>query len=229
MKSADLNVRVQNHQDMHAFIEMAKALGYSAIVTTLETSASYSKSSDIMVHSRLNLQSRKLSSLKNQIANIRGKYDIVAIPLAGVEITNWAAEDPRVDMIVVDPTEKHILRRTTAGLSADHGTILEIPISPLLTCTGIERSRILRVLRDAVSIAVQAKMTIALSSGANLPIHMRSPVSLYHIGMILGLDKEQAKEAVLVTPASILIRNAKRKSSSYLGPGIEIVQEDNEV
>jgi len=223
MKPVDMDVRVQTEQELQPFLKMAETLGYSAILSEFADGTSSNLESPVQVYRRYNLSSRKLSGLKAQLSKIHGKYVIISTPLFEVDTANWAAEDPRVHLITIDVTGKNTLRKTTAGLCAAHGTALEISIAPLLETNGLNRSRIIKILREAVTTAVKADMKVVLSSRATTPLRMRSPMALVHIGMVLGLDKERAKEAILSNPHEILKENLKRQNGIQLRPGLEIV------
>ncbi|MDF1537567.1 MAG: RNase P subunit p30 family protein [Candidatus Thorarchaeota archaeon] len=230
MKSVDMDIRTRTEQELQPFIEMAETLGYSAILSGCTTDAITTRESPVQVYRRHNLKSKKLSELKAQVSKIHGKYALVSAPLLEVDTANWVAEDSRVHLLTVDITGKNILRKTTAGLCASHGTALEVPIASLLDANGLNRSRIIKAIRDCVTTATRANMKVVLSSGANTPVRMRSPVALFHIGMLLGLEENQAKEAILSTPSAILKENLKRLDGTQLRSGLEIIRngEENE-
>ncbi len=202
---------------------MAKSLGYSAVASNLPAETNLPED-NIPIYRRINLESRKLSTLKKQITSARSQYAVVAVPLMGVETANWAAEDTRVDLLMGDFTGNHVLRKTTASMSAKHGTALEVTIAPLLRCNGLDRSRIIRNMHDTITIAIQEGMKIVLSSGANMPIHMRSPVALRHIGILLGLNRHTADNAIGLNPQLLIAQNIERMNGNRIGQGLEIIK-----
>ncbi|MFW9851111.1 MAG: RNase P subunit p30 family protein [Candidatus Thorarchaeota archaeon] len=225
LNAIDLDVRIQSEENLSKFLDMAQNLGYSAIATTLLLDAENTETSPL-VYRRINLDVTKLSSLKKKVVQARAHYHVVAAPIRGVDTTNWAAEDSRIDILTVDPTGKEKLRKTTANISAEHDTALEICIAPLLGCNGLERSKMIRVLHDSISVATRAGMKIVLSSSASFPIQMRAPVALSHIAMTLGMDRKTAADAIQLNPQMILARNIKRMKGNQIGPGIEIIRGD---
>ena len=68
-------------------------------------------------------------------------------------------------------------------------------------------------------------MMIVLTSGANSPIELRSPVAMMHIGILLGMEKHYAERAIDEIPSSIVQRNLKKMEQGYVAEGIEIVKE----
>ncbi|MFW9850729.1 MAG: RNase P subunit p30 family protein [Candidatus Thorarchaeota archaeon] len=225
MIAIDLDVRISIENEIPKFLEMAQALGYSAIGSTIFCE---NKDTELAfpVYTRINLKARKLSALKKQATDARFHCAVVAVPLQGVETTNWAAEDSRIDLLTIDPLGNHSLRKTTANISATNETALEVCIAPLLTSIGLDRSRIIRSFHDSIVVALHAGMKIILTSGADLPIHMRSPVALRHIGMMLGLSRKEADDAILSNPKELVSQNIKRSSGDYIGPGVELLSGD---
>ena len=223
MNAIDLDVRISSVQELPRFLEMAKFLGYSAVASHFPPETDLSED-NIPIYRRVNLESRKLSTLKKQAASARAQYAVVAVPLLGVETANWAAEDAKVDLLMVDFTGKHVLRKTTASMSAKHGTALELSIAPRLGCSGLNRSRIIRNLHDSVTVAIQAGMKIMLSSGADMPIRMRSPVALRNIGMILGLNRRTADNAIGLNQQLLIAQNIERMNGNRIGPGLKIIK-----
>jgi RNase P/RNase MRP subunit p30 len=226
LNAIDLDVRISKEEELPHFLDMAKSLGFSGIASTLSTNNKITDTTPL-IYSRINLETRKLSTLKKHAADARSKYSVIAIPILGVETANWAAEDSRIDILTVDYTGKNVLRKTTASMSANHGTALEICIAPLLGCNGLERSKIIRNIHDSITVATRSGMKIVLSSGATSPIHMRSPVALRHIGMTLGLDRKEANEALLLNPQELITKNRDRIDGNHIGPGIEVIKGDD--
>jgi RNase P/RNase MRP subunit p30 len=165
-----------------------------------------------------------LNSFKKQIANVRKKSMIVAIPLTTIEIANWAAEDKRVDLLTLNPSMKHRFRDSTARLAASSGTCLEIQFAPILNSVGLNRSKIIKAFRESVETATDAGMSVVLSSGAKHPMHMRSAMAMRHIGLLVGMTSKFAETVVCKNPFEILERNQKRFSPEFVGEGVEIFQ-----
>ena len=153
---------------------------------------------------------------------------IVSVPLKSIEITNWAAEDKRVDILTVDPTHENRLRDTTARLASISNTSLEIQIAPLLKSSGLNRSKILKLYRESVSTAMDAGMNVILTSGAIHPMELRSSVAMAHIGILLGMDRAYADNAVSNFPKSIIERNMKKLQPGFVSSGVEILEKGEE-
>jgi ribonuclease P/MRP protein subunit RPP1 len=208
---------------------MSKALGLTQLTLPLSFEQPSLFETEVALVSRITLLSGKLNVLKNKIGRVRKQAVVVAVPVGGVTITNWAAEDERVDLLTLtDPSRENSLRTTTAGLAVDSGTALEIPIRPLLRTSGLTRSKTLKVYREACRTATDAGMSVVISSGATEPIQLRSPRALRCIAHLLGMEDGLAKSAVIETPERIVATNLKRLRAEFVAPGIEVVERGDE-
>ena len=223
MPAIDLNVRVQVQSELNPFIDMAKALGIGGIVVPLSGESPKGFEIDGMsVFTRYDIHSKKVGALKHQINKLRNSYTIIAVALTDIDTANWAASDSRVDLLTLLPTDSE-LRNTTARLASKSDVVLEVPIAPLLGVIGLARSRILKNYIEAVTTANKAGMNVILSSGSSEPIQMRSPWALSHIGTLLGMDIQPAKNAILELSGSIIVENIRRLSDNHVSQGIDII------
>ncbi len=226
MRYVDLCVTIKRQEDIRPYAAMADTLGFSALaVRDLNPKWSVEHPS-VSLYSRLNLRSRRLASLKKETAKLRRNFTVIAMPLVGVETANWAAEDTMVDLLTISSDDKSKLRKTTAGLAADNGTALEISVRPLLESRGLDRSKVIKMMKENLQIAVQSGMDIVLSSDAHSPISMRSPRAMYHVAVALGLEQSIADAAVQETPVAILERNVERLRKTQILPGLTIVGDE---
>jgi RNase P/RNase MRP subunit p30 len=223
MMAMDIGVNITDREEIDLCVRLAQQIGFAGIAVLGEMSEPVTRiTHDFMTYRRIDLRGKGLSSLRDQIDTARKRGLVVAMQLGAIEATNWAAEDPRVDLLTLDPSKEYRLRDTTAHLATSSSTYLEIQIAPLLSSTGLNRSKILKSYREAVITAIDANMGIVLSSGATYPMGLRSPVAMVHIGMLLGLERGAAEQAVIELPARIIERNMKRMGPEYVRAGVEI-------
>jgi len=226
MKYTDLNVIADSEAMLERLVEMGVELGYSSFAMCGTSNKHYQEGERFALHTRTDLKARQLQSLKKEAKKVRDRYMIVAASLNGVDAANWVAEDWMVDVLTLDLSSKEKLRSTTAKLAAKNGTALEIPISSLLMTQGLTRSRTIKIMRDAVSIAQHAGMKIILSSGARNPFQLRSPRAMTHIGIALDLDEITAAASICENPNTIIERSIKRLDENHILPGLEIIGDD---
>ena len=208
---------------------MATSLGLTTLSVPLSLETPSISEKGVTIVTRADLSLGKLSVLKNQINQVRKRAVIISAPIGTINTTNWAAEDDRVDLLTLTELSRgNGLRSTTAGLAAESGTALEIPIRPLLVNTGLARSKILKMYREASRTAYTAGMSVVISSGATEPILLRSPRALQYICHLLGMEEGLAKKAVLEHPDMIVTDNLHRLSSEFVAPGIEVIKRSDE-
>jgi len=222
----DLNVRIPSSEGLDEFEDMAGKLGITGIAPSINLDKPVVVSGKgLVLYSRANLQGKRIGSLRKELGLLRRRAVIVAFPLAGVETSNWAAEDQRVDLRTLgEDNIGSTLKDSTATMAKHSGTALEIQFAAILQSTGLNRSRVLKSFREAARTARDAGMKIVLSSGASHPIHMRSPMAMTYIGFMLGMNRVDSREAVFDTPQRIVERNERKLSSEFVGPGVEIVK-----
>jgi RNase P/RNase MRP subunit p30 len=228
--SVDLGVMVSDITEIESFGVMAENLRISGFaVVGLQTDPIKSITENVMVYSRTILTGKAINSVRKQIDKIRKKWMIVSVPLKSIEVANWAAEDKRVDLLTIDPSLEHRLRDTTAHLASTSNTSLEIQIAPLLKSSGLNRSKILKLYRESVSTAVDAGMNVVLTSGTSHPMGLRSSVAMAHIGILLGMERAYADNAVDEFPRMIVERNMKKLHPSFISSGIEIIKQGEKI
>ncbi len=227
--SIDLGVFVSDITTINSFADMAGKLGLAGVAISSSNHDPYwSLSENLTAYRRVILRGKGINSVRKQINNIRRKSVIVSIDLKSIDITNWAIEDGRIDLLTVESTQENRLRESTARLASASNACLEIQIAPLLKTTGLNRSKILKSYREAVGTAREVGMDVVLTSGATYPMGLRSSVAMAHIGMLLGMDRAYADSSVSTIPMSIIERNMKKLQPEFVGDGIEILQKGEE-
>ena len=208
---------------------MAASLGLTTLAVPLSLEAPSISEKGLTIITRVDLPSGRLNALKNQIKRVRKQAVVISAPVGAIDVTNWAAEDDRVDLLTLaEPSRENGLRSTTAGLAAESGTALEIPIRPLLLNTGLVRSKVLKIYREAYRTAYTAGMSVVISSGATEYILLRSPRAIQCICHLLGMEEGLTKKAVIEAPDRIVMDNLQHLSSEFVSPGIEIIKRSDE-
>jgi RNase P/RNase MRP subunit p30 len=222
----DLNVCTGTQHKLDSFISMAQRLGFTGLATAEALKKPIMRRDDgFLLLQRYDLHRLAKRSMKNQLGKIRNETAIVSAPLGNASMSNWAAEDSRIDLITpIEPYTEHRLKRSTAKLAASTNTALEIPVRPLLKNQGMNRARILKMFRESVNVARSVSMPIVISSYADIPLLMRAPRALQYIGYLLGLMMAETKVCVRENPAHILSTNERKLEKGHLSEGIEILE-----
>ena len=227
--SFDLGVLATDVTEIEAFGEMASKLGLIGFaIVGLQSGQVKKVAENLQICNRVILHGKSINSVRTQIDKTRRKAMIVSMPLGSIDVVNWVAEDKRVDLLTVDPTQDNRLRDTTARLASASNTFLEVQIAPLLKSSGLNRSKILKSYRECVSTAMDAGMGVVLTSGALHPMGLRSSVAMAHTGILLGMNRGYADRAVSSLPWSIIERNMKKLQPGFVSTGVEVLQKGDE-
>jgi RNase P/RNase MRP subunit p30 len=223
--TVDLGVLAKDLSETDLFCEIARELGIAGLaVPNLHSEPVKKTDSGLDIFRRIELHGRTINSLRKQVSKFRRKSLIVSVPLRGIEVANWAADDKRIDLLTLEIANDNRLRDTTAHLASNSGVSLEIQIAPLLKTSGLNRSKVLKSYRESVRTALDGGMGIVLTSGANHPLGLRSPVAMIHLGILLGMTRTEAEWAVNELPLSIITQNLKKLQSGFVGDGVEIIE-----
>ena len=228
--TVDLGVKVSPNS-LDEFAGFAEQIGLNALGVPGEILKKPFQrlESGVLLLGRIDIRGKRLPSLKKTAERVRRKHALVAIRLMrNVEAANWAAEDNRIDLITLNQNTDIRLRSTTSRIAARSDTVLEVQLAPLLHTAGLDRSRLLKVFRENVSIATDAGMKIVVSSGAEEVLNLRSPRAIQYIATLLGIDFDDTLKTVHDNPEAIIKRNLAKLSSSFVAEGVSIVQEGTE-
>lgn len=250
MESADVKSMAREFVDSLSFIpeqklqqhlKVADLLGFSEVwvsnsINTPKTRNSQSPSSSLIrIYKRLDIGLKNepkdvmLSILRKQ----RRNTPIIAITCFTPELTAWAAQDNRVDILKfpVFQTGK-LMTRSIAKLMIKFHKHLEIPLSQLYSLPPYQQIPAFRQIRSALEIAVRKKVPIIISSGSNRADQMRTPRELASLGQILLSSSMIPLDALSSIPQRLINQNLLKITPDYISPGVEripfISQSDEE-
>jgi RNase P/RNase MRP subunit p30 len=172
---------------------------------------------------RLEIDAEKLT--KNQIMNIlrkhRRKYPIIAIKCNNPEITSWAAQDNRVDIISFATNNiSKLFTRSVAKLMVKFSKHLEISLAPLYMTTERTQIPIIRSFKQTLKLSFQKKVPIIVNSGSTSLEQLRPPWELASLAQILSEEKMIPLDSISKIPAQLITQNQKKISKNYLSPGV---------
>lgn len=178
----------------------------------------------IKIFSRADIETKSTVSLKQTLSRIRGNIDIIGVECPNRSLFAFAARDSRVDIIVINPENAKIFRRTAAKLAAKNDTAVEISLSWIISTGGVSRINILNRFRKVVEETVNANAPLLLSSGAIHKYQLRAPRELMALARLLDIDEKEAKRALSDVPKQMILRNVEKRDPNYVTKGIKIVK-----
>lgn len=220
----DLGVMNSDSAEIDPFCRMGRSLDFSGLAVHSNLNRPEKTVEQMKIYRRVDIKGKSIGSIKKQIGQARNTSVILTLEIGAIDRTNWIVEDGRVDLLTINSSSEHSLRVTTARLASEAEIALEIQIAPLLHTSGLNRSKMLKTYREAIETAHDNDMMVVITSGTHIPMGLRSPVAMVHIGMLLGLDKSYAQKAIDDFPSVIVHRNLKKLDPSYVGKGVEIIK-----
>lgn len=137
-------------------------------------------------------------------------YDIIAVQPKCDKTFAQACKDLNVDIITIDVTEKFAMKikRPTLSPATDRGIQFELQYSP-----GIRDATYRQYfISNAQKLIFWCKgKNVILTSGCEKAIEMRGPYDVANLGLLLNLNENQAKDAVMKNCRTVLCHSEGRK------------------
>ncbi len=164
------------------------------------------------------------SKLHSQISRYARKANFVIVQGGSDKLNRSAVETSNVDILslpfgIKDSGLDHVIAKS----AADRGIALEFDVGSLIRYRGGKRVHALSELEQRLMLARKFKVHMVLTSGARSIYDIRGPRELIALASLFGMSKEEAIEAMTLTPTAIL--KTKRKASSYIMDGVELMEE----
>ncbi|MFX1516731.1 MAG: RNase P subunit p30 family protein [Promethearchaeota archaeon] len=216
------------------FLHMAIHLGFTDLWISnpskeeKKQATQFSLDSHLKIHERLDIGSNNESKaqLTSLLSQKRRKIPIVSITCLNPDITAWAAQDNRVDILKfpVFQTGK-LMSRSIAKLMIKFQKCLEIQLCELYSLPERQQIPAIRQIRSAVEIAIRKKVPILLSSGSMRPDQLRSPRELVSLGQMFLENPVSSLDSLSSIPQQILERNLRKIDPNYIAPGVFKISE----
>ena len=234
-KFYDLHLQAQlsDFGSVERMITKAALLGYSGVGVPLPNNVSdvtVSRLRQLCIDSRIDLATRidlvpkSANELLSVLRRYRRRFELIAVSCLSKTVARQAAKDRRVDLISF-PTlnfRNRYFDGAEAELASSALTSFEIDISLLLSATSFERIRLLANLRRETAIASKFSVPVVISSGAKTESLMRKPEDSAALAYLFDMSSAALK-AVSENPFSIVTRNRTKLLSSFVAPGIRVV------
>jgi RNase P/RNase MRP subunit p30 len=202
-------------------INHASELGFDAIGLT---GWYLSENRAIDVISRIDLTPRNQEQLNIQLMNARRIYEIISVICLSKNIARQASKDSRVDIIKF-PKEPNVRKKVwldnhQANLMRDSGSGYEIDVNELLSHEMLTIEHRLRQLNRELHMAIKYDLPIIASSGAPDFKMMREPKAIISLLRLLDMNENGAFQMVSNNPLSMIQKNRKKLSKSYVAQGV---------
>lgn len=171
----------------------------------------------------LGFEARNLDELK-KLKQIRKKYDVLLVRGGDLNLNRKAVETKEVDILTHPELEQKNsgINHIMAKLARKNNVAIEINFRQILQSYKGTRAHILKKMATNVMLCKKYKVPVIICSGGISHLHMKDPLILSSIGTLLGLEMNEAKDAISKTPENIIKMVKKRQGKKWIMPGVEI-------
>ena len=160
----------------------------------------------------------------HKLVERRRMFGILLAQGGNLEMNRLACETPEVD-ILTHPENN----RTDSGLNhvlvkfaAENNVAIEVNFREILLASKRTRNSIMRHVSNNVRLVEKFHAPIILCSGGISHFELRDPRVMISMANQLGLELDEAKDAISEIPENIIKRSKERKSEKWIMPGVKI-------
>jgi len=222
--------------DLRAMIEADLLFGYSQVWIgshQLPHNADISKLIEeypIEIITRLDIDGKVQT--KNQIIPIlrkqRRNTPLIAIKCYDPELTGWAAQDNRIDILSFPINQiGKLFTNSVAKLMIKFEKHLELSLANLYLSPERMQIQVIRQIKQAMNIAKKKKVSLIVNSGSTSVNQLRSPWELISLTQTLTLSEDNQIDSFSKIPFKLVSKNKVKVSSDYIAPGVFKVTENS--
>jgi len=173
----------------------------------------------------IGLEATTLEELKKLI-NIRRDYDLLLVRGTNLNLNRKSVQIKEVDVLTHPEYNRKDsgLNHTMAKLAAKNQVAIEINFREILLSSKNTRSHIMHHIQENVKLCKKYKTPIIISSGAASHWQMKDPKVLMSMGCLLGLELNEAKNALSKTSENIIKMIKERRDKGWIRPGVKVVR-----
>jgi RNase P/RNase MRP subunit p30 len=206
---------------------MLKRLGYS-LAGFVFSSASYGELSDLKkaaagigMDALVGFEAISMRELKFLKKRRKG-FDLLVVRGSDFTLVRKASQTSEVDLLIPQLQMGICLDYVTTRFARDSGVAIGISLDQLLTST--DRARVLANMRESITLAKKYGTELVLTSGARDEWELRDPWCMIGIGVMLGMELKEAKEAVSSTPLRIARLSKQKQAPEWVMPGVRVLR-----
>jgi ribonuclease P/MRP protein subunit RPP1 len=210
------------------FAETADRYGYDGIVVrAVDADPEGMSSAAVDVADAVEVVAPDPQHASGAVGNARTEHTVVCVRGGTDALNRFAVEQPRVDVL----TRPFV---GSDGRSDDHGDVnhvlvkaardsavlIEVNLGPVLRTNGGRRVRHLERLRRLKRLLDHYDAPYVVSATPESHLQLRAPRELAAVGAEVGLGAEWTRTG-LAAWGDRVARNRRRRSESFIAPGVE--------
>jgi len=172
----------------------------------------------------LGFEARSEKELR-KLVKIRREYDVLLVRGYDLDLNRIAVETPEVDILThpelgrKDSGFNHIMAKE----AAKNNVAIEVNFRNILLSNKGTRALILQNIERNLKLCRKFKTPIIICSGAISHWQLKDPKVLISMGVLLGLEINEAKLSLSKIPEKIISQIEERKSEKWIMPGVKEV------
>ena len=170
---------------------------------------------------------------KNQIIPMlrkeRRNTPLIAIKCYDSDLTGWAAQDNRLDILTFPINQiGKLYTNSVAKLMLKFDKHLEVSLANLYWAPEKFQLQAVRQIKQALIIAKKKNVPIIFNSGSTSINQIRSPWEILSLAQTLTTSKESQLDSISILPYNLVSKNLVKISSDYIAPGVFKVTQRSE-
>ncbi|MFB6125717.1 MAG: RNase P subunit p30 family protein [Halolamina sp.] len=167
------------------------------------------------------------NSASGAVGNFRPDCEVLVVAGGSPTLNRFAVESPRVDVLARPMANDGDVNHVVAKAARDNDVAVEVDLGPVLELAGGERVQALQDLRKLREILTYYDAPHVVSANPRSHLELRAPRELVAVGEQLGFDAEWLREG-LARWGEVAERTRRRRSDSFIAPGVERTEHEEE-
>lgn len=159
------------------------------------------------------------------VGHFRREHTVVCVRGGTNRLNRFAVEQPRVDVLTRPMAGSGDVNHVLVKAAKRNGVRIEFDFGPVLRANGGARVQALSDLRKLRELVDAYDAPFVVSARADSHLALRAPRELGAVGAQAGFEAEAVREG-LAAWGERVARNRERRSETFIGPGVEL--EDDE-
>jgi len=225
----------EGESSLDEIAKRAKLLGYKGICFTSyfkdknhinelkEKISKVSKKTKIEIY--LGIEARGIDELI-EVKKIRRNFDFLLVKGSDLRLNRRAVETKEVDILSFTELKRKDsgLNHIMARLAAENDVAIGINFRDILLSSKNTRAFIMHKIQENVKLCKKFKVSMIICSGAISHWQLKDPTVLISMGCLLGLEFNEAKEALSKIPEEMIKMIKERKDKKWIMPGVKVIK-----
>jgi len=162
----------------------------------------------------------------HKLVEQRRMFDILLVQGGNLKMNRLACETPEVDILTHPENNRNDsgLNHVLVKEAAKNNVAIEINFREILLASKRTRNSIIRHVSNNVRLAKKFHAPIILCSGGISHFELRDPQVMISMANQLGLELNEAKDAISKVPETIIKQSKERKSEKWVIPGVKVIK-----